>query len=111
MVLVEGYDVSVLLYNHKETIRFSFWILAVFVCGNRIYVCLLLALVFSVLFYVCTVVFYNIFIILFIALPKAHTVFTLQYDTLIIELYGNHLCYRTAERTVRKFKSKATIQL
>jgi len=29
----------------------------------------------------------------------------------VFELYGDHLCFRSYERSARKFKAKATIQL
>jgi len=46
-------------------------------------------------------------------IPKAHSVFSLKLGELphVATLYGNHFCYRSYERSGRKFKTKTTIEL
>jgi len=64
-------------------------------------------------------------------LPKQHTVFSFSVPRAgaasadsataaqsaplpppqVFELFGDHLCFRSYERSARKFKAKATIQL
>lgn len=46
-----------------------------------------------------------------IAIPKANSIFSISFDTSEVVIYGNQFVMRTAERTVRKFKYKNTIQL
>lgn len=45
-------------------------------------------------------------------LPKAHTVFTMKVgDNTVATLYGNHILYKPADRSIRKFKAKQTIDI
>jgi len=44
-------------------------------------------------------------------IPKANTIFILQAGNNEVTLYGNHFCYRAADRAARKFKSKPTLEL
>jgi len=44
-------------------------------------------------------------------LPKKGNVFTLQAGSYAVTLYGDQICCRTAERTIKKFKSGPTIEL
>eukprot|EP01135_Chromosphaera_perkinsii_P002537 Nk52_evm53s224 gene=Nk52_evmTU53s224 len=43
--------------------------------------------------------------------PKANSVFALRIGKFICEIYGTHLCYRSADRVKIKFKSKPTVDL
>jgi ribonuclease P protein subunit POP4 len=42
---------------------------------------------------------------------KHQHIFTLSHHLCLFELYGSHFCSRIAERSSKKFKQKATIQL
>ena len=44
-------------------------------------------------------------------IPKANSVFVFGLDGFLFTLYGNHLRYRTGERSARKFKDKTTVDL
>jgi ribonuclease P protein subunit POP4 len=45
-------------------------------------------------------------------LPKQHHVFVLQLgDALSVRVFGNHLRFRTTERSARKLKAKTTVEL
>ncbi|XP_002736301.1 ribonuclease P protein subunit p29-like [Saccoglossus kowalevskii] len=44
-------------------------------------------------------------------IPKVNTVFCVEVQSLLVTLYGNHLRRRASERSVKKFKSKPTIDL
>jgi ribonuclease P protein subunit POP4 len=45
-------------------------------------------------------------------IPKANTVFSMKVsDTMIATLYGNHILYKPADRSVRKYKAKQTIDI
>lgn len=53
-------------------------------------------------------------------LPKRDTIFSFSLPNAngqpnappqVFELYGDHLCFRSYERSARKFKAKATIEL
>lgn len=45
------------------------------------------------------------------AIPKANSVFAFGLDGFLFTLYGNHMRYRTGERSARKFKDKTTVDL
>jgi hypothetical protein len=49
----------------------------------------------------------------FLAIPKASCIFLFELEFLNqkVELYGQHICFRSGERTTRKFKPKDTIEL
>ncbi|GAM23276.1 hypothetical protein SAMD00019534_064510 [Acytostelium subglobosum LB1] len=44
-------------------------------------------------------------------IPKANSVFQLNWMNMEIEIYGDHFCYRGSERAIRKFKPKKTIEV
>jgi hypothetical protein len=44
-------------------------------------------------------------------IPKAGSVFTTQIGQRQVTIYGDHFCYRTYDRSARKFKPKPTIEL
>jgi RNase P/RNase MRP subunit p29 len=45
-------------------------------------------------------------------LPKPNTVFTIKVnDSTLATLYGNHILYKSGDRSVRKYKSKQTIDI
>ncbi|PRP79612.1 RNase P protein subunit [Planoprotostelium fungivorum] len=44
-------------------------------------------------------------------IPKAHSEFSLLMEPSLVTIYGNHFCYRTHERSTRKFKPKNTIEI
>ncbi|KAL5466873.1 hypothetical protein EMCRGX_G031030 [Ephydatia muelleri] len=44
-------------------------------------------------------------------IPKANSVFAFGLDGFLFTLYGNHMRYRTGERSARKFKDKTTVDL
>eukprot|EP00050_Salpingoeca_kvevrii_P018450 m.74442 g.74442 ORF g.74442 m.74442 type:complete len:248 (+) comp8053_c0_seq2:2521-3264(+) len=46
-----------------------------------------------------------------LTLPKPNSVFSFSVCGLTCTLYGNHIRYKGTERTVRKFKSKSSIDL
>lgn len=45
------------------------------------------------------------------AIPKANSVFSFLLNGMTVQLFGNHLKMRAGERSVKKFKSKASIEL
>ena len=45
------------------------------------------------------------------AVPKANSVFTFTVCGFQFRLYGNHMRFRSSERSARKFKDKHTIDL
>ncbi|EDO36711.1 predicted protein [Nematostella vectensis] len=44
-------------------------------------------------------------------IPKANSVFSFQLEDFMFKIYGNHFRFRASERSVRKFKTKATVDL
>ena len=46
-----------------------------------------------------------------IAIPKANSVFSFCVHNYEFSLYGNHMKFRSSERSARKFKDKPTIDL
>ena len=44
-----------------------------------------------------------------LVLPKKDTVFTFLLNDRLITIFGNNIQMRTAERSVRKFKNKTSI--
>ncbi|XP_070574062.1 ribonuclease P protein subunit p29-like [Ptychodera flava] len=44
-------------------------------------------------------------------IPKANTIFCVEIEGIVVTLYGNHLRRKSSERSVKKFKSKNTIDL
>lgn len=44
-------------------------------------------------------------------MPKAGSIFAIPYRKFLVTLYGNHLRYKSADRSSRKFKAKPTIDL
>ncbi|XP_077983316.1 ribonuclease P protein subunit p29-like isoform X2 [Glandiceps talaboti] len=44
-------------------------------------------------------------------ISKVNTIFCVEFEGVLITLYGNHLRRRSSERSVKKFKSKTTIDL
>ncbi|GAB6033092.1 RNase P/RNase MRP complex subunit [Chamberlinius hualienensis] len=44
-------------------------------------------------------------------IPKMNSVFTFELDGTVFTIYGNHFKVKSSERAVRRFKSKATIDL
>jgi ribonuclease P protein subunit POP4 len=45
------------------------------------------------------------------SVPKAGCVFGLRVCGRAVRIFGTHMCLRPAERAVRKFKGKATIEI
>jgi ribonuclease P protein subunit POP4 len=44
--------------------------------------------------------------------PKAHNIFTIQVsDDQVATIYGNHILYKSADRSVRKYKAKQTLDI
>ena len=48
---------------------------------------------------------------IFLAVPKANSVFTVDIEGYLCTLYGNQLRIRSAERSSKKFKTKPTTDL
>ncbi|XP_050397723.1 ribonuclease P protein subunit p29 [Patella vulgata] len=44
-------------------------------------------------------------------IPKLNSIFTLEDSGIIYTIYGNHFRVKASERAIRKFKSKATVDL
>eukprot|EP00026_Physarum_polycephalum_P017458 Phypoly_transcript_18691.p1 GENE.Phypoly_transcript_18691~~Phypoly_transcript_18691.p1 ORF type:complete len:204 (+),score=36.72 Phypoly_transcript_18691:87-698(+) len=44
-------------------------------------------------------------------LPKRGTIFSFNIHNKRVEIYGNHILYRSSERAVKKFKGRQTIEL
>lgn len=44
-------------------------------------------------------------------MPKKGAVFAFKVGGHVATLYGSQICYRSAERAVRKFKPKPTVDL
>ncbi|XP_031562031.1 ribonuclease P protein subunit p29-like [Actinia tenebrosa] len=44
-------------------------------------------------------------------IPKANSVFSFELNGFTFKIYGNHFRFRASERSVRKFKSKPTLDL
>ena len=49
--------------------------------------------------------------LLLTAIPKAHSVFSFELRGLLFNLHGNHMRFRSSERSARKFKDKTSIDL
>ena len=45
------------------------------------------------------------------ALSKAHSIFSFAFGSVVVRLYGDQLIMRAAERTVKKFKQRNSIEL
>ncbi len=60
-------------------------------------------------FHACTLSVPIFFI--FLAVPKANSVFTVDIHGYLCTLYGNQLRVRSAERVSKKFKTKRTTDL
>ena len=44
--------------------------------------------------------------------PKANNIFSIQTSpSLVATLYGNHIIYKSADRSVRKYKAKQTLDI
>ena len=52
-----------------------------------------------------------LYIMLFLVIPKANSVFTVEMEDYRIKMFGNQLRVRSAERSSKKFKSKPTTDL
>lgn len=44
-------------------------------------------------------------------IPKANSVFTFELEGFEFTIHGNHFCFRSSERSARRFKPKATTDL
>jgi hypothetical protein len=54
---------------------------------------------------------FQIALIFLAALSKAHSIFSFAFGSVVVRLYGDQLIMRAAERTVKKFKQRNSIEL
>lgn len=47
----------------------------------------------------------------FLVIPKKNNIFSFKLDNILVTLYGNNICYKSSERSSRKFKQKTTIDI